>query len=368
MSRVLLLFGGQSSEHAISCLSAANVEDALRAAGHEPVCVGITRSGRWALVEQVPRASDDVPLPEVAEVAETVALVPSRGQTRLLLVEHSGEAVRTSADLGRVDVAFPVLHGPFGEDGTVQGLLATSGVPYVGADVASSAVGIDKRQMKAVFASRGLPQLPYTTVRRFEWDTDPEGVLDRVGLDPGLPVFTKPARQGSSIGVRRCEHREDLRRGLDDAFAHDRVAVVEQALLDAREIECGVLGNADPQVTRPGELTHTGTYYDFDAKYLAPVELTCPADVPESITERCIAFAREAFVGIGARGMARVDFFYLDDEDTVFVNEINTIPGMTSQSMFWVVWDAEGYDRPALVNRLIELAFEAADAAGHWAP
>lgn len=368
MSRVLLLFGGQSGEHEISCLSAANVEDALRAAGHEPMCVGITPSGRWTLADHVPRATAEVPLPKVDESARTVALVPNRGQTRLLVIEDRADTVSATEDRGRVDVAFPVLHGPYGEDGTVQGLLATAGVPYVGADVAASAVGIDKRQMKAVFASRGLPQLPYTTVRRFEWETAPEEVLDRIGIDPGLPVFSKPARQGSSIGVNYCEERDALRRGLDDAFAHDRVAVVEQALSDAREVECGVLGNADPVVTRPGELVHTGDYYDFQAKYLSPVELICPADLPESITERCMAFAREAFLGIGARGMARVDFFYLDDEDTVFVNEINTIPGMTSQSMFWVVWESEGYDRPALVDRLLTLALEAADAAAHWPP
>lgn len=368
MSRVLLLFGGRSSEHAISCLSAANVEEALRKGGHEPVCVGLTEQGRWTLAGTVPRPTDAEPLPRVDDANPTVVLVANRGHPRLLQIEEGGDTITTSRDLGVIDVAFPALHGPHGEDGTVQGLLATSGVPYVGADVASSAVGIDKRQMKAVFASRGLPQLPYTTVRRAEWSDDPDAALDRVGLDPGLPVFTKPARQGSSIGVRRCESREELRAGLSDAFDHDRVAVVEQALTDAREIECGVLGNADPEVSAPGELVHAGEYYDFDAKYLSPVELTCPAPVPESISERCRQFARDAFLGIGARGMARIDFFYLDDEDAVFVNEINTIPGMTSQSMFWVVWEAEGYDRPGLIERLLTLAFEAADTEARWAP
>lgn len=368
MSRVLLLFGGRSSEHAISCLSAANVDEALRKGGHEPVCVGITREGRWTFAETVPQATGDAPLPEVDDRGRTVALVANRGQTRVLVVEDRDETVTATEDLGPVDVAFPVLHGPNGEDGTVQGLLATAGVPYVGADVASSAIGMDKRQMKAVFTSRGLPVLPYATADRFEWETRPEDVLDRVALDPGLPVFTKPSRQGSSIGVRRCDDREELRAGLDDAFGYDRVALIEQALSDAREVECGVLGNAAPEVSSPGELVHTGAYYDFDAKYLSPVQLTCPAPVPESISERCRHFAREAFAGLGARGMARVDFFYLDEEDTVFVNEINTIPGMTSQSMFWVVWEAEGYDRPGLIDHLLTLAVEAADAEGRWAP
>jgi D-alanine-D-alanine ligase len=368
MSRVLLLFGGRSSEHAISCLSAANVEQALGKAGHEPVCVGITPTGRWTLAETVPRPTNEAPLPQVDDANPTVTLVANRGHTRLLVVEERGDTLAMTADLGVIDVAFPVLHGPHGEDGTVQGLLATSSVPYVGADVASSALGIDKRQMKAVFASRGLPQLPYTAVSRREWDEGGETVLDRLDLDPGLPVFTKPARQGSSIGVRRCHSRAEVRAGLAEAFVYDRVVIVEQALSDAREIECGVLGNAAPEVSRPGELVHAGQYYDFDAKYLSPVELTCPAPVPEAISERCRELAREAFHGIGARGLARVDFFYLDAEDAVFLNETNTIPGMTSQSMFWVVWEAEGYDRPGLVDRLVALAFEAADTQARWAP
>jgi D-alanine-D-alanine ligase len=367
MSRVLLLFGGRSSEHAISCLSAANVEVALRGAGHEPVCVGIAPSGRWTLAQAVPRPTDDEPLPQVDEGGRTVALVGSRGRPRLLGVDDAGETV-TAGDLGAVDVAFPVLHGPGGEDGTVQGLLATAGVPYAGADVAASAVGMDKRRMKAMFTSRGLPVLPYTTVGVAEWEAKPEAVLDRIALEPGLPVFTKPARQGSSVGVARCDDREALRAGLAEAFGYDRVAVVEQALSDPREIECGVLGNTEPEVSPPGELVHAGDYYDFEAKYLSPVELTCPAPVPESISERCREYAREAFDAIGARGMARVDFFYLDDEDTVFVGEINTIPGMTSQSMFWVLWEAVGYDRPGLVDRLITLAVEVAESGSPWAP
>lgn len=368
MSRVLLLFGGQSSEHAISCLSAANVDQALRKAGHEPVGVGITRAGRWTFADTVPQATDEVPLPEVDDRGRTVALIANRGQPRLLAVEDRDDTVTATEDLGPVDVAFPVLHGPNGEDGTVQGLLATAGLPYVGADVASSAIGMDKRQMKAVFASRGLPLLPYATADRFEWETRPDDVLDRVALNPGLPVFTKPSRQGSSVGVRRCGDRDELRAGLAEAFDYDRVALIEQALSDAREVECGVLGNANPEVSPPGELVHAGEYYDFDAKYLSPVQLTCPAPVPDPISERCRTFARDAFDGVGARGMARIDFFYLDEEDTVFVNEINTIPGMTSQSMFWVVWEAEGYDRPGLIDRLLTLAFEAADPSGRWAP
>ncbi len=368
MTRVLVVFGGRSGEHSISCLSAANVDVALRAAGHETVLVGITPAGRWTLQEEVPPASSEQPLPRVPEDRPTALLTRTVHGPRLLQVDDAEPPVGVEADLGPIDVAFPVLHGPYGEDGTIQGLFASLGVPYVGADVAASGVGIDKRQMKAALTSHGLPQLPYQTVRQHDWETSPEEVLDQVEIALGYPVFTKPTRQGSSIGISRCEDRDGLAKGLIEALAHDREAIVEQGLEQVRELECGILGNADPQVTRPGELVHTGSYYDFDAKYLAPVELTCPADVPELIAERCQHFAREAFLGIGARGMARVDFFYLPEEDTVLVNEINTIPGMTDQSMFWWVWDAEGVDRPQLVDRLVGLALEAEDPEQHWAP
>ncbi len=368
VTKVLLVFGGRSSEHSISCLSAANVDAALRAAGHETLLVGITREGRWTLLEQVPPASQSAPLPEVPPDGPTVLLTQSVHGPRLLQVDDRDTPVRLQVDLGPIDVAFPVVHGEHGEDGTVQGLFASLGVPYVGADVAASAVGIDKRQMKAALTSYGLPQLPYHTVRRLDWDESPDDALDRVEIALGFPVFTKPTRQGSSIGISRCEDRDELAKGLAEAFQYDREVIVEQGLSQVRELECGILGNAVPEVTRPGELTHTGSYYDFDAKYLSQVELTCPADVPELIAQRCQLFAREAFLGIGARGMARVDFFYLPEEDTVLVNEINTIPGMTDQSMFWWVWDAEGVGRPQLVDRLLSLALEVEDAAQHWAP
>jgi D-alanine-D-alanine ligase len=361
-TRLLVLFGGPSSEHEVSCLSARNVLAALDRERYAVTTVGITKEGRWTLVEGVP---DTGTLPHVHDEGETVALVRTRKGPRLVRLGDDGAG---SEDLGPVDVCFPVLHGPYGEDGTVQGLLATYGVPYVGADVASSAIGIDKRQMKNVFKARGLPHTPYLTVRRIVWEADRGPVLDDIEAALTYPLFTKPARQGSSIGVRRCTTREEVVAGIEEAFGYDRVAIVEQGVGDAREIECGVIGNATPEVTRPGETVHAGQFYDFEAKYVTSVELRCPADLPDDVTRLTMGYAREAYLSIGCRGMARVDFFYRERTGEVLVNEINTIPGMTSQSMFWVVWEAEGLSRSALLDRIIGLALDASRAEAHYAP
>jgi D-alanine-D-alanine ligase len=371
--RVLVLFGGRSSEHEVSCLSARNVLSALDPARYLITTVGITREGRWTLVDGVPDAQGAA-LPSVSDEGDTVALVQTRKGPRLVRfpTDQASDGGEHGAvhgeELGPVDVCFPVLHGPYGEDGTVQGLLASLGIPYVGADVASSAVGIDKRQMKNVFKARGLPQVPHLTVRRHVWEADRGPVLDDLEAALGYPLFTKPARQGSSIGIRRCTTRAELVAGIEEAFAYDRVAVVEEGLDDVREIECGVLGNSRLQVTRPGETVHTGEFYDFDAKYIAPVELRCPAEVPEDVSRACMEHARQAYLAIGCRGMARVDFFYVEATGALFVNEINTIPGFTAASMFPAVWAAEGRSYPQLVDDLLALALRAARAEARYAP
>jgi D-alanine-D-alanine ligase len=365
--RVLVLFGGRSSEHEVSCLSARNVLSALDPQRYVVTTVGITRNGRWTLVSGVPETPDDV-LPSVPDDGDTVALVQTRKGPRLVRFPSNGAVDFAGSEVGPVDVCFPVLHGPYGEDGTVQGLLASVGVPYVGADVASSAVGIDKRQMKNVFKARGLPQLPYLAVRRYSWEDDRGAVLDDLEAALTYPMFSKPARQGSSIGIQRCTSREELVAGIEEAFEYDRVAIVEEGLDAPREIECGVLGNATVEVTRPGESVHAGSFYDFDAKYISPVELRCPADIPEGIARRCMEYAREAYLAIGCRGMARVDFFYVEQGDALYVNEINTIPGFTRSSMFPAVWEAEGRSYPQLVDELLELALAAAQAEARYAP
>ncbi|MEX0658686.1 MAG: D-alanine--D-alanine ligase family protein [Egibacteraceae bacterium] len=363
LTRVLVLFGGRSQEHEVSCLSAQSVLEALDRRRYLVTTVGITRDGRWTLVDGVPDAPDGA-LPSVADDGETVALVPTRKGPRLVCFPDgfAGE------EIGPVDVCFPVLHGAHGEDGTVQGLLASYGVPYVGAGVAASAVGIDKRQMKDVFTARGLPQVPYRSVRRAVWEHDAEAVLCSVEEDLAYPVFTKPARQGSSIGIRRCTGRNQLTEGIGEAFAYDRVAIIEQALSTVRELECGVLGNAEIEVTPPGEVITEREFYDFTAKYIDDVELRCPADVPPEVSRTCMAYARQAYLAIGARGMGRVDFFYVQGSGQVYLNEINTIPGFTPTSMYPAVWAAAGTAYPQLVARLLDLALEAARSDGHYAP
>ena len=367
-TRVLVLFGGRSSEHEVSCLSARSVLAAMDRRRYLVTTIGIAKDGRWTLVDGV----EDTPggtLPSVPEDGDTVALVQTRKGPRLVRFASTDDATIVGEDLGPVDVCFPVLHGPYGEDGTVQGLLASIGVPYVGADVASSAIAIDKSAMKSVFTARGLPQTPYETVRRAVWDSDRAVILDVLEAGLRYPLFTKPARQGSSIGIRKVTTREELAAGIDEAFSYDRVAIVEQGLEGVRELECGVLGNAVVEVTRPGETVHVGpAFYDYEAKYLSPVELRCPADVPEDVARTCMTYAREAYLGIGCRGMARVDFFYDERTGEVLVNEINTIPGLTPTSMFPPVWAAEGRTFPDLIDDLLELAFDAAHAEARYAP
>ena len=363
--RVLVLFGGRSAEHGVSCLSAANVVAALRARGHGVTLVGITRSGRWTLADDVPAAPQGG-VPEVGDEGDTVALVASRKGPRLVRFVDGF----AGQELGAVDVCFPVLHGPYGEDGTVQGLLASLGVPYVGSGVAASAVGIDKRQMKNVFMARGLPQVRYLTVREHEWEEDLDGTVEEIETTLGYPVFTKPNRQGSSFGISKCRTRPELLSGMQEAFGFDRIAVVEQGLEGVRELECGVLGNNHVEVAGPGEVVTAHDFYDFSGKYLDDenLRLQCPADVPAEVLRTCRAAAREAYLAIGARGMARVDFFYLEDSDRVLVNEINTIPGFTSASMFPYVWSVEGKDAGELVDDLLGYAFAAGAADGHYAP
>jgi D-alanine-D-alanine ligase len=358
---VLVLFGGVSPEHEISCLSARNVVAALDPERYRTTLVGITRSGRWTLVDDVPQAEDG--LPSVADHGDTVALVNGVKGPRLVRF-HDDEL---SSVIGPVDVCFPVLHGPYGEDGTIQGLLASMGVPYVGADVASSAVGIDKHKMKDVFTARELPQVPYVAVLRSRIERERCATLDDVEARLPYPMFTKPARQGSSIGISKVRDRDELAAGIDEALGYDRCVLVEHGLQDVRELECGVIGNAEIEVTEPGEVLTGNEFYDFEGKYLDDgLRLQCPADVPVSVRDRCMELAGRAYQAIGARGMARVDLFYVDGD--VLLNEINTIPGFTAASMFPYVWECQGVAASSLVDRLLALALEAADAANRFSP
>lgn len=355
--RVLVLFGGRSGEHPISAVTAGGVLRAIDRTRYEVLAVGITRDGHWVLADDDPDrwAITDGRLPEVTNGSVRVLLPQAAGDREVQVMRGS-----VAEALGTVDVVFPLLHGPFGEDGTVQGMLELADVRYVGAGVLASAVGMDKQMMKLVFAGQGLPVGPYVVVPPGDLDRDPAAVLARAeGL--GLPVFVKPARAGSSLGISKVTDRADLPDAIRAAAEHDPKVLIEAAIV-GREVECGVLGGRDGAPARaslPGEIVVRGehSFYDFEAKYLdeASAELTCPADLPAEVTARVRELAVRAFDAIGCEGLARVDVFVQPDGN-VLVNEINTMPGFTPFSMYPRMWAATGLDYPALVDELIQLA------------
>jgi D-alanine-D-alanine ligase len=357
--RVAVVFGGRSSEHAISCVTAAGVLRVVDRDKYDVVPVGISTDGRWVLDRGDPErlSITDGKLPEV----DAGALPVLFGAVRELVVAEPGEVPRT---LGEVDVVLPLLHGPFGEDGTIQGLLEMTGMRYVGAGVLSSAMGMDKHYMKVVFEAAGLEVVPYVVIRERDWRRDE--LACREAVDKlGYPVFVKPSRGGSSLGVSKVTDPDELDAAIAEARRHDPKVIVEATANDPREIECGVLGGLDgaaSDVSVCGEIAVDGgghEFYDFEAKYLPEgeefTELTVPADLPEETAAQVQAQALAAFDAIECEGLARVDFF-LDADGRVIVNEINTMPGFTPSSMFPRLWAASGVDYPALVDRLLQLA------------
>lgn len=322
--------------------------------------IGITKQGEWVLVDedQEALALRAGHLPEVADTGNSV-LVPLGTSRRGLTVHNVGHPPRV---LGEVDVVFPLLHGPFGEDGTIQGLLDLADIRYVGSGVLASAAMMDKHYMKVVFAGHGLPVGPYVVITDKEWQRDPAASMDAVA-SLGWPVFVKPARAGSSMGISKVSAPEKLRAAIEHARLHDPKVVVEAAI-PGREIECGVLEGRrgdPPRTSRVGEIVVTKghDFYDFEAKYLAEddVRLSCPADVPAEIEERIRTLSAKAFDAAGCEGLARCDFFYTPSGDVV-LNEINTMPGFTPYSMYPQMWAATGMSYPDLITELIDLALE----------
>lgn len=351
--RIAVLFGGRSAEHEISCLSAQSVIEALDPARYEVIPIGITKGGAWRLLPSGPAAllAAGGALPSVGEDAGP--------GVELARDPDAPALVREDGTRAPVDVVFPVLHGPYGEDGTVQGLLELAGIPYVGAGVLASAVGMDKAVQKELFEQAGLPVVPHAVVHEREWEEDPEAVEARAA-DLGYPLFTKPATLGSSVGVVKVHRPEELRAGLEEAFRYARKALVERSAEGARELEVAVLGNDDPVASVVGEIRPRGhEFYDYAAKYLDEqgAELLIPAEVPPRVAEEAQRMAVEAFRAIDCAGMARVDLFLLEP-DRLLVNEINTIPGFTQISMYPKLWAASGVPYPELVDRLVELALE----------
>ncbi len=362
--RVLVLFGGRSSEHAVSCVTASGVLEAIDRSRYDVVPVGITRSGQWSLVSGEAAAWSlraDV-LPEVTATEQAVVLgTAADGDAgRELLVSAPGSVPRS---LGGIDVVLPLLHGPFGEDGTLQGMLELADIRYVGAGVLASAVGMDKHYMKVVFAAAGLEVGPYEVITDRQWRIDPAS-CERRAAALGFPLFVKPARAGSSMGISRVEDAAGLAAAIDAARAFDPKVVVE-AGIEGREIEVAVLqgrGLEAPRASLPGEIAMQPgdhAWYDFEAKYVdgAAAELTCPADLPPDVIDRVRRLAGEAFDAIGAEGLSRVDFFYTPDGRLV-INEINTMPGFTPISMYPQMWAKSGLPYTELIDELLGLALE----------
>jgi D-alanine-D-alanine ligase len=358
--RIAVVFGGRSSEHAISCVTAGSVLAAIDPERYDVIPVGITHEGRWVLESAEPErlaiTSADK-LPEVDASRATVALAQQDSGSELVVSEPS-TVPRT---LGEVDVVFPLLHGPWGEDGTIQGLLEMAGVRYVGAGVLASAVGMDKHYMKLVLQAQGLPVLPYTVITPHGWTTDRAACVEAV-TSLGYPVFVKPARGGSSIGISKVHGPEELAAAVEEARLHDPKVLVEASAEGGREVECGVLQGFGVNPPDASVIAEIGVdpaheFYDFAAKYLPEehTELTVPADLPDPLAAGIQELAVRAFEVMSCEGLARVDFFVLPD-DRVVINEINTMPGFTPSSMFPRMWAASGLDYPALVDRLIQLA------------
>ena len=356
--RVAVIFGGTSSEHGVSCLTAAGVLGALDPDRYDVVGIGITRSGRWVVADAdvvAGLAVRDGRLPELDERAADAMLVRSATGSDLAVRQESA-----LAQLGPVDLAFSLLHGPFGEDGTIQGLLEMMGTRYVGAGVLASAVGMDKHFMKLVFSASGLPVGPFVTITPAEWERDKSAALDAVGALT-YPVFVKPARGGSSMGISKVDVETELVQAIEFAREFDPKVIIEQGFVGARELECGVLGDpagGTPVASEVAEIRmHTESgFYDFAAKYLPEeqVDLDVPAQVHPDIAGQVQEWAVKAFQAIGCEGLARVDVFVTRDQQVV-VNEINTMPGFTEHSMFPRMWAASGVPYAELVDRLIQL-------------
>lgn len=355
---VVLLFGGRSSEHTISCATAGGVLSAIDRSKYTVIPVGITRDGAFTLQPDDAAffALNPAAMPAVADNGTRVFWPDSMLSRELTYRDAAGQ----THSLGDIDVVFPILHGPFGEDGTVQGLIELTGLPYVGNGVLASALGMDKHYTKSVLEAAGVRVAPWVTVTPHQWSTQNELWRGRARA-LGLPLFVKPARAGSSVGVTKVASYDDLDAALTVAFAEDSKALIETAVV-GREVECGVLSGragGETRVSIAGEIIVTGReFYDFEAKYLdhSAAQLVCPADLRAGELLEMQRIAARAFDAIGGSGLARVDFFFTGTE--FIVNELNTMPGFTPISMYPKCWEASGYTYPELIDELIQLGIE----------
>lgn len=369
--RVGVIYGGRSGEHEVSLASAAAVFAHLDRQRYEPVPIRIEKDGRWALAERPPSAMKAAEVIEHARLeagrapraAREVHLMARPCDEPLFSIDRNGPGERGGdgalvQSMG-LDVVFPVLHGPYGEDGTVQGLLELANLPYVGCGVLASAVGMDKAMMKVVFAQHGLPQVDYAVVRRTDWQRNRAGVRSGLLARLPAPLFVKPANLGSSVGISKVHDAAELDAAMDLAAGFDRKIVVEAGVPNAREIECAVLGNDAPEASVAGEVVPSREFYDYEAKYIDAASKTIiPAELSAAQLDEVQRLSKAAFTAIDGSGLARVDFLLCRDDGRLFLNEVNTLPGFTTISMFSKLWEASGVSYPALIDRLIELALE----------
>jgi len=351
-TRVGVLFGGRSCEHEVSVTSARSFMEAIDADKYEVILIGISKEGRWLIADDAQRLlgagvveGDDL-LPVVLDYPGSHELVV-QGRDNLQVANQA------------IDVIFPILHGPYGEDGTIQGLLELAGIPYVGAGVVGSAVGMDKEMTRRVFRAEGLPQVDYAVIRRSRWERDPEAVRLEVESRLPYPVFIKPVNLGSSVGVTKAHDPEEFRKGVDEAASFDYKIMVEAEAVDCREVEVAVLGNEEPQASVVGEIVPCNEFYDYDAKYIdEDSELIIPARISSETTEKIRQMALDVFRVVESAGLSRVDFFVSRQDESIYVNEINTIPGFTPISMYPKLWAASGISYAELIDRLIQFAIE----------
>ncbi len=380
--RVGVIFGGKSGEHQVSLLSAQSVMGAIDKSRYDVVPIGITKQGRWLTVGD-PLAAltcGQMTMPKLlaGETAQAIEPGAKTGgeQLPLELAIVETDCASTKLEIGSrelipgtreagmpdVDVIFPVLHGPFGEDGTLQGVLELADVPYVGAGVLASAVGMDKAVMKDIFIARGLPVAPFVVIKRADWERNPAPVMERVLSEIGLPCFIKPANLGSSIGISKAHDITELDEALADAAQYDRKILAEVAVPQAREIECSVLGNDEPIASVPGEIVPSREFYDYASKYLdggeAASQLLIPAPIPAEVAEHVRQMAIRAYLALDCAGMARADFLLSAQSGELYINELNTIPGFTQISMYPKLWEASGIPYSELIERLISLALD----------
>ena len=344
--RVGVIFGGRSSEHEVSLMSAKSIISALNPQKYDIIPIGITKDGRWVLNGEACQLLGTADLPQLSFTS-----FPDDGGNFPLIPDPNLKS-------DYVDVIFPVLHGPHGEDGTIQGMLELADIPYVGAGVLGSAVSMDKGIMRTVLAQAELPLLKWETILRSKWEADPEPIISLIEAEIGYPCFVKPANLGSSVGITKASNREQLIQAVNYACEFDRRVVVEEALAAPREIECSVLGNDDPIASIPGEIIPGSEFYDYEDKYInEKSQLIIPAELTAEQEQIIKDYAIRTFKAVDCAGMARVDFFLARDGQ-IYVNEINTIPGFTKISMYPKLWEASGLGYSKLLDRLIELALE----------